>query len=88
MILFIYVGCLMGFLLLGAIRFIKGPELSDRILSLDTMTILVTSLLVILSIILDKAIYLDVAMIFGVVSFVEVIVFGRFLEKEGHSDSH
>ena len=83
MILSIYIVCLLVLLLLGSLRFFRGPHLSDRILALDTMTILVTSILILAALWLDRAIYLDIALIFGVISFVEVIVFGRFLEKGG-----
>ncbi len=68
-------------IILAFIRFIKGPEATDRILSLDTITIMITVLLVFLSLFFGRSIYIDVAFIFGVISFIGVTIFGRFLEK-------
>lgn len=68
-------------IVLAFIRFVKGPEATDRILSLDSITIMITVLLVFLSLFFGRSIYIDVAFIFGVISFVGVTIFGRFLEK-------
>ena len=68
-------------ILLGLIRFIKGPEITDRILSLDTITIMVTSILVILALYFNREVYIDVALIFGVIGFIGVVILGKFLGK-------
>jgi multisubunit Na+/H+ antiporter MnhF subunit len=68
-------------IVLAFIRFIKGPAVTDRILSLDTITIMITAVLVFLSLFFERSIYIDVAFIFGVISFIGITIFGRFLEK-------
>ncbi len=67
--------------IISFIRFVKGPAVTDRILSLDVITVMITAMLVLLSLLFDRSIYIDVALMFGVVGFVGVVVFGRFLEK-------
>lgn len=62
-------------------RFIKGPDAANRILALDTLSILFISLLALLAISAGRSIYLDVAFVFALVGFAGVVLFGRFLEK-------
>ncbi|MBV5311282.1 monovalent cation/H+ antiporter complex subunit F [Chromatium okenii] len=62
-------------------RFFQGPDAANRILALDTLSILVIALLALLSLWFQRSIYLDVALIFAVVGFAGVILFSRFLEK-------
>ncbi|EXJ15264.1 monovalent cation/H+ antiporter complex subunit F [Imhoffiella purpurea] len=63
-------------------RFIKGPDAPNRILALDTLSVLFISLLALLAILEGRSIYLDVAFVFALVGFAGVVLFGRFLEKE------
>lgn len=67
--------------ILSFVRFIKGPAVSDRVLSLDIITIMITTILVFLSLFFERSIYLDVALIFGVISFIGVVIVGRYLER-------
>lgn len=62
-------------------RFFRGPDAANRILALDTLTILVIALLALLAIFYERGIYLDVALVFAMVGFAGVILFGRFMEK-------
>ncbi|NEX22895.1 cation:proton antiporter [Thiorhodococcus mannitoliphagus] len=63
-------------------RFLKGPDAPNRILALDTLSVLFISLLALLAIYEGRSIYLDVAFVFALVGFAGVVLFGRFLEKE------
>ena len=65
-------------ILLSFIRFIKGPYLTDRIVSLDTMGIIAVSLLVLLSVTVKESIYLDIAFVFALIGFIGTIIFARF----------
>ncbi|MBK1717979.1 monovalent cation/H+ antiporter complex subunit F [Thiocystis violacea] len=62
-------------------RFFRGPDAANRILALDTLTVLFVALLALLAILFERSIYLDVALVFAMVGFAGVILFGRFLEK-------
>ena len=62
------------------IRFVKGPRSGDRVVALDTMSIIITSALVLLAHIFDRYIYVDVALVYAVLGFVGVIVIARYIE--------
>jgi len=68
-------------LILGLIRFIKGPTTADRVVALDTMSIIATSLLGLMAFVFQRYIYVDVALIYAVLGFIGVIVIARYLEK-------
>jgi multicomponent Na+:H+ antiporter subunit F len=61
-------------------RIIAGPDLGDRIVALDAMTIISLSLIVFLTHLLERAIYIDVALVYGLISFLGVIAAARYLE--------
>lgn len=68
-------------LLMNLWRVVKGPEVSDRILALDTMVINVIALLILLGLGLGlgTAIFFEVAMLFALVGFVSTVAYCRFL---------
>ncbi len=63
---------------LAFIRFLIGPNLSDRVVAFDTMGIIAVSFLVLLSITIKDNIYLDVAFVFALIGFIGTIIFARF----------
>lgn len=66
-------------LLLNLWRVIRGPETSDRILALDTMTINAIALTVLLGIALGTTVFFEVSMLFALVGFVSTVSYCRFL---------
>jgi multicomponent Na+:H+ antiporter subunit F len=84
----IVVFSLMGLgILFALIRMIAGPKLSDRVVSLDTVNMIVIGVIVVLAGVLQNAMYLDIALIYAVLAFLETVVFARYLEgkKDGNS---
>lgn len=67
-------------LLLASVRLAKGPWAVDRIVALDAMTIIATSLIVAFAVFSGRRIYVDVAMVYGLVGFAGVVAFARYLE--------
>jgi multicomponent Na+:H+ antiporter subunit F len=67
-------------LLLGLVRFVKGPTAADRVVALDTMSIIATSAFALMALFFDRYIYIDVALIYAVLGFIGVIVIARYLE--------
>lgn len=67
-------------LLLAFLRFLKGPDNSDRVVALDVLSTQGAGLLVVVSILFDNAMLLDVSLVFALVGFVGVIVYSRYLE--------
>ncbi|PNR98739.1 cation:proton antiporter [Petrotoga mexicana DSM 14811] len=66
----------------SVLRMIIGPEVTDRIVSLDTMNVMITGIIVLLSHIFKNEIYLDIAIVYGVLSFLETVVLSRYLEAK------
>jgi len=68
-------------LFLTLLRFLKGPTLTDRVITFDVLSIMSLAMLVILSLYFKREIYLDIALVFGLIGFLGTTVFGRYLEK-------
>ncbi len=68
-------------LLLAFYRMLRGPSAIDRIVSLDSMTIISVSLIVFFASILGRIIYVDVALVYALISFVGVIAIARYFER-------
>ncbi len=72
---------IMASILITLYRFIKGPALADRLISFDVMTISSLSLMGIIAHYAERMIYLDVILVYGLLSFLGVIIIGRYIEK-------
>jgi len=68
-------------ILLVLTRFIKGPTLPDRVISLDMFTTITTGLLVLISLFLNNYILLDVSLVYAVLAFISVLIMARYLES-------
>jgi multisubunit Na+/H+ antiporter MnhF subunit len=73
-------------LFIAFIRFVKGPDLYNRVVAFDVMNIIAISLLVILSVELKSSLYLDIAFVFGILGFIGVILFARFSVVDDQED--
>lgn len=72
---------LMGLaLLLGFVRLLLGPTAPDRVISADTLSVIVTAGLVGVAAWLGNAIYLDVALVYGALAFVGIVAIARAIE--------
>ena len=76
-IVYILIGIGLFFSLL---RILKGPSSFDRILSLDIMNVIITGLIVFIAYIFKSSLYLDIALVYSILSFLETILFARYLE--------
>ncbi len=64
-----------------AYRFIMGPDLVDRVISFDIIGVSSIALITIITHFANRMIYLDIAIVYGLLSFLGVIIVGRYLEK-------
>ena len=48
------------------VRFIKGPTASDRVMALDTLSVMLIAVLVILGFLMKRYIYIDVSLVYAV----------------------
>jgi len=62
-------------------RFIKGPHKVDRVIAFDVMSIASIALISFIAALSDKMIYLDVALVYGILGFLAVIIFAKYLAK-------
>jgi len=62
------------------IRFIKGPTASDRVMALDTLSVMLIAVMVVLGFIMKRYIYIDVSLVYAVLGFIGVITIARYLE--------
>ncbi len=67
-------------LVLAALRFLRGPHVLDRVVAFDGLTVISISALVLVALATGRGIYLDVALVYALLSFLGVIVAGRYLE--------
>jgi len=63
------------------IRFLIGPSLSDRVVSLDLLITIGIGIISIYSIITNQPTFLDIAMILALIAFLGTVAFSYYLEK-------
>jgi len=63
------------------IRFLIGPTLTNRIIAFDTLTVGSLGLIALIAVFEERQLYLDVNIIYGLLSFIAVIVVGKYIEK-------
>ncbi len=66
-------------LVLSLVRLIKGPDLADRILALDTLYINVIALLILFGIYLSSSLYFEAALLIAVMGFVSTVALSKYL---------
>jgi len=75
-----------GFVALGMVfsfvRLIKGPSVLDRVVSLDTMNVIITGIIVLLAMLFENELYLDIAIVYGVLAFLETIIIAKYMEAK------
>jgi multicomponent Na+:H+ antiporter subunit F len=68
-------------LVLGFIRLLLGPNLPDRIIAFELISITAAGIIVVSAITTEQAVLLDVASAWAIVSFLSVIAFSYYIEK-------
>jgi multicomponent Na+:H+ antiporter subunit F len=63
------------------VRFLKGPTLSDRVVSLDLLLTTGIGIISIYSIHTDQPTFLDIAMIMALIAFLVTVAFSYYMEK-------
>lgn len=82
-LLFSFAGLALMFTL---IRLVISPNLSDRVVSLDTFNMIVVGVIIFLALIMDSELYLDIAIVYAILAFLETIVFARYLEGKNNGN--
>lgn len=66
-------------LALSLLRLIKGPDMPDRILALDTLYINSIALLILFGLYLGSALYFEAALLIAVMGFVGTVALSKYL---------
>lgn len=75
------IGALALCLLLATFRLLRGPELVDRALALDTLYINAMAMLIALGIALENAVFFEAALLIAMLGFIGTVVLARYLER-------
>lgn len=67
--------------LLVFVRFLLGPSLSDRVVSLDLLITIGIGIIATYAIITNQPTFLDIAMILALIAFLGTVAFAYYLEK-------
>lgn len=74
---------LLSIALLGCIyRLLRGPSLSDRIASLDTLGICTLALIAVVSLKFKTQAYFDVILVIGILTFIGTVALARYIERD------
>lgn len=68
------------------IRFLKGPSLADRVISLDMLILMAIGIIAIYSIIHEQSTFLDIGMLFALIAFLGTVAFAYYLEERNKND--
>jgi len=68
-------------LLLCAWRLLRGPELPDRVLALDTMYVNIVALVVLLGLRQGSKLFFEAAMLIALLGFVATVALARYLTR-------
>jgi multicomponent Na+:H+ antiporter subunit F len=75
---------LLGLAMLATlIRIVRGPTLADRILGLDTLTVLAIGLIGTFALRTGLYLYADIAIALALVGFLSTVAFARYLLSRG-----
>ena len=70
-------------MLLVLVRLVRGPDLANRVVALDLLSILGVGIAAAAAVVSGDAVYLDVALILALIAFVSTVAFARYAEQGG-----
>ena len=76
--------CLAQFFIL--LRFLKGPQVVDRIVAIDLLITVGVAFILIFSVIVDNSIFLDVAMILALIAFLSTVALSFYIQNTKKDD--
>ncbi|HZH68838.1 MAG TPA: cation:proton antiporter [Flavobacteriaceae bacterium] len=73
-------------ILLLFVRFLIGPSLADRVISLDLLITTGIGIIAVYSIVNNQPTFLDIAMILALIAFLSTVAFSYYLEKRNKNE--
>ena len=77
----IYIAVVSVGVIFAVVRMIAGPDITNRVIGLDVLTMITIALFVFFAMIFNRYIYIDVALVYGLLAFIGVLVIARFIER-------
>lgn len=62
-------------------RLLRGPEITDRVLALDTLYVNAVALAILLGLRLDTQLLFEAALVIAMLGFVSTVALGRYLTR-------
>ncbi|MBN1117951.1 MAG: hypothetical protein JXA77_12135 [Bacteroidales bacterium] len=69
-------------LILAFIRLIKGPSISDRVVSLDLIASIIMGMILVYTILIKDAIYVDIVIVISLISFIGTVAISTYLKQK------
>ena len=66
-------------MLLNLYRLARGPDVADRILALDTLSVNAVALIVLIDIVLGSELYFEAALLIAMIGFVGTVAFCKYV---------
>ncbi|PHJ14051.1 pH regulation protein F [Fervidobacterium sp. SC_NGM5_G05] len=64
------------------LRFLLGPTSFERLAAVDMMNVMFIGIIVLISFMFKNSMYMDIAILYGLLAFIETVVFARYLESQ------
>ena len=64
---------------MAMVRMVRGPEVADRVLAADVLSLEVVGLVILLAVDQKKSLSLDVALLVAIVGFASTLAFAQFI---------
>ena len=64
---------------MAMVRIVRGPEVADRVLAADVLSLEVVGLVILLAVDQKKSLSLDVALLVAIVGFASTLAFAQFI---------
>jgi multicomponent Na+:H+ antiporter subunit F len=81
--LYISMAVLSASMILVLVRLWTGPDLGDRVISLDVLMTMGIAYIVVYSMMSGKSVFIDVAVILGLIAFLTTVAFSFYMERRG-----
>ncbi|BEP29951.1 monovalent cation/H+ antiporter complex subunit F [Helicovermis profundi] len=78
--MYLITGLILFGVILTILRIIKGKELENRVVAVDTLTTITSAILLIAAHLSNNGLLLDVVLVYAILSFTSVIAMARYLE--------
>lgn len=67
-------------LVLALTRLLRGPNLANRVVAFDLMTVIGIGLIAVYAVMTEQPVFLDIAVVLALISFLSTVAFAYYLE--------